>query len=266
MRDLNTLKPHHRDAIQAFSSYIRQKSKYLALIIGGSIAKGFEREDSDIDVMLVVSEEDYRRFSKKNKLLYYTNQFCNYPGGYIDGKIISEEYLKLVAKQGSEVARSAFIGAWIEFSKIPNLDLILQRIPVYPKHEKEAKIEKFYAQFEYNKWTLDDAFKLNNKYLINRAISDLILFGGRLILAHNEILYPYHRWFMKSLEQAPEKPQNFIKILNSVLDFPTQENIQKLYESIKNFRAWKTSQYWSFIFMRDTELAWINGNAYIGDI
>ncbi|MFX0010131.1 MAG: nucleotidyltransferase domain-containing protein [Candidatus Hermodarchaeota archaeon] len=266
MRDINTLKPHHREAIKRFCEYVRKGNKYLALIIGGSIAKGFEREDSDIDVMLIVSEEDYQRSLKRNKLIYYSNQFCDYPGGYIDGKIISVDFLKLLVERGSEVARSAFIGAWIEFSRIPELESILEQITVYPKEKKEEKIEKFYAQFEYNKWAINDAFRLNNKYLLSRCIDDLILYGGRLILAHNETLYPYHRWFMRVLGDVPEKPKNFIELTKNLLEFPTSENIQRFYDAIKSFRDWKTKQYWPFIFMRDTELAWINGNTYIGDI
>ncbi len=266
MRDISTLKQHHYDGIKKFSNYISQKSNYLALIIGGSIAKGFERENSDIDVMLVVSDEEFQRKLKRNRLIYYSEQFCDYSGGYIDGKIISEGYLKLVDERGSEVARSAFVGAWIEFSKIPHLQDILKNIPIYPKNEKQDKIEKFYAQFEYNKWAIDEALKLNNKYLLNRCISDLILFGGRLILAHNEILYPFHRWFIRTLEDAPEKPNNFIENLNILLESPSSENVQKFYDSIKTFTEWKSKQFWPFIFMRDTELAWIEGKTYIGDI
>ncbi|MFW9949255.1 MAG: nucleotidyltransferase domain-containing protein [Candidatus Thorarchaeota archaeon] len=266
MRDINTLRSHHREAIIKFSEYISQDNKYMALIVGGSIAKGYERENSDIDIMLVVSDEDFQRYQRQNKLLYYANQFCNYPGGYIDGKIISENYLRLVAERGSEVARSAFIGAWIEFSKIDKLNEILQKIPIYPKHEKEEKIEKFYAQFEYNKWAIDDALKLKNDYLLERCVADLILFGGRLVLARNEILFPYHRWFMKTLENVPEKPNNFIKLIKDLLEYPSHETVQNFYDSIKLFMDWKPRQHWSFTFMRDTELAWIDGKAYIGDI
>jgi predicted nucleotidyltransferase len=266
MRDISTLKTHHREAIKKFSNHINQNNNYLALIIGGSIAKGYERDNSDIDVMLIVSEEDFQRYLRRNRLIYYTDQFCNYPGGYIDGKIISEGYLRLVAEKGSEVARSAFIGSWIEFSKIPELESLLKTIPVYPKHEKQDKIEKFYAQFEYNKWAIEDALKLNNKYLLNRCVADLILFGGRLILAYNEILYPYHRWFLRTLEGAPEKPNDLIKNLNDLLESHTSVNVQKFYDSIKTFREWKSKQMWPFTFMRDTELAWIEGKTYIGDI
>lgn len=266
MRNKNTLKQHHREAIEKFSQYIIKQDKYLALIIGGSIAKGYEREDSDIDVMLVVSDQDYQRYLKRNKLLYYTNQFCDYPGGYFDGKIISEDYLKLVAERGSEVARSAFVGAWVEFSKIPELDKTLEKIPVYPINKKEEKIEKFYAQFEYNKWAIDDALKLKNDYLLKRCVADLILFGGRLVLARNETLFPYHRWFMKALENVQEKPNGFIKLIKDLLECPNYENVQNFYDSIKLFMDWKPKQYWPFTFMRDTELAWIDGKAYIGDI
>jgi len=42
----------------------------LALIIGGSVAKGLERDDSDIDVILVVKDDYYEKQKKKRRLLY----------------------------------------------------------------------------------------------------------------------------------------------------------------------------------------------------
>ena len=260
------MKPHHKKAIELLTENLKKKKRFLALIICGSVAKGVERDDSDIDVVIVVSDEDFERRKKRNNIFYYTTQFCEYEGGYIDGKVVDLQFLKDVAEKGSEPARDAFRDSFIAFSKIPELEEILKKIPVYQKHEKEEKIGKFWAQFEYAKWALEEAEKRKDKYFINRCAADLILFVGRLILAHNEILFPFHKLFMISLRNAPEKPNNLMNLIDKFLEEKNSSNAQAIYDAIKDFSDWIKTPFWSIRFMRDVEWAWLEGKAAIGDI
>lgn len=50
---------HHEQTIQNIPASLQQDARVLALILGGSIAHGFERPESDVDVLIVLSEEDY---------------------------------------------------------------------------------------------------------------------------------------------------------------------------------------------------------------
>ena len=49
--------PHHREAVKELISIFREKEGVIALVFGGSVAKHMEREDSDIDAMVIVTEE-----------------------------------------------------------------------------------------------------------------------------------------------------------------------------------------------------------------
>ena len=260
------MKPHHKKAIEKLIKSLRENEKYLAIIITGSVAKGEEREDSDIDFILVVTDEEYEKRKKRSRFIYFDTQFCDYPGGYVDGKIVNLQFLKLVAERGTEPARDAFRGSWIAYSKLPELEEILRKIPIYQKNEKAEKIQSFISQFEIAKWYIGEAERRNDKYLLNRIATDLVLFGGRLILAHNEILYPYHKLFMNALKKAPEKPDNLIQLIDTLLDEPASINAQAFYDAIKDFRNWKLRGIPNNQFMIDTELAWIDGKPYIGDI
>jgi len=260
------LKSHHKEAIDKLVEEFKDNSRYLAVLIVGSIAKGMERDDSDIDIILVVSDEEYEKRKRRNRLVYFETRFCNYPGGYIDGKIINLEFLKLVAERGSEPARDAFRDAIIGFSKIPNLESLIKKITLYQKEEKSDKLRKFYAQFEIANWFIKEAERRVDNYLLTRAITDLILFGGRLILAHNEILYPFHKLFMNELKNASEKPDNLIQLIDTLLEERNTKNAQALYDAIKNFRKWDIKEFAPVRFMLDTELAWIEGKIYVGDI
>ncbi|MHA2399787.1 MAG: nucleotidyltransferase domain-containing protein [Promethearchaeota archaeon] len=260
------MRPHHKLAIEKLVESIKQDERFLALIIGGSVAKGMEREDSDIDVTLVATDEEFEKRKKRSMYLYYETKFCDYPGGYIDGKVVNLEFVKTVAERGSETARDAFRESWIAYSKIPELEDLLKRIPVFQKEEKEEKIAKFLAQFETANWMITEAERRNDEYLLTRAVTDLILFGGRLILEHNEILYPFHKLFMQTLEKAPDKPENLMRLINTLLKKKNSENAKTLFDAIKGFKKWHSSEFWAIRFLIDSEWAWIDGKPYVGDL
>jgi len=230
------MKPHHKRAIEKLTEHFKQDERYLALIITGSVAKGKERDDSDIDFVLVVTDEEFVKRKKRNRFSYFDTQFCDYPEGYVDGKIVNLQFLKMVAERGTEPARDAFGDAWIAFSKIPELEDILSIIPVYQVEEKAGKIQSFIAQFEIAYWYIGEAERRNDKYLLNHAATNLVLFGGRLLLAHNEILFPFHKLFMGVLEKAPQKPETLLKLINNLVSEPNSQTAKDFYDCIKKFK------------------------------
>ena len=260
------MKQHHKKAIEKLTESLKEDNRYLALIITGSVAKGEERDDSDIDFILVVSDEEYEKRKRRNRIIFFDTQYCDYPGGYVDGKIVNLQFLKVVAERGSEPARDAFRDAWIAFSKIPEIEEILNKIPVFQKSEKAEKIQSFLAQFEIANWYIGEAERRKDKYLLMRAATDLILFGGRLILAHNEIIYPFHKLFMNALIRVPEKPEKLIELIEALLSEPSSKNAQAFYDAVKSFKKWRIRGIPNVQFMLDTELAWLERKPYIGDI
>jgi predicted nucleotidyltransferase len=261
------MRPHHERTIQRLAEHFSKQEECLAVIVGGSIAKGLEREDSDVDVMLVVTDEAYRERWERNELFYITAEFCDYPGGYVDGKIVNLGYIAAAAERGNEITRAAFKGAFVVHSKIDGMEEIVKKIPEYQVHEKREKIQSFYAQFECAYWYLGEAIRWNDRYLLNHAVSQLILYGGRLILAHNEILYPYHKFLMTELRRAPEKPENLMQLIEALLEEPNAENARAFYDAIKGFRFWNEAwEAWQTRYLKDTELAWLDNRAFIGDI
>lgn len=260
------MRAHHKRAIEKLVESIKQDERFIALIIGGSVAKGMEREDSDIDVILVATDEEFSKRKRRNVFLYYEKKFCDYPGGYIDGKVVDLKFLEVVAERGSEPARDAFRDAYVAYSKIPELENLLKKIPVFQKEEKLEKISKFYAQFECANWIIKEAERRNDDYLLTRGITDLILFGGRLILEYNEVLYPFHKLFMQTLEKARDRPENLMQQINTLLKDNNSTNAQALFEAIKNFRKWEVREFWAIRFIMDTEWAWLDGKPYVGDL
>jgi predicted nucleotidyltransferase len=134
---------HHQDTINNVIKKMKENSSVLALIIGGSIVHGFAKEDSDVDIMIVVSEEEYETKYRENNLTYWEKDSCTYENGYVDGKYISMDFMKKVSKHGSEAARFAFKDAFVAYSKIEGVEQILQEITRYPKELKADKMKRF---------------------------------------------------------------------------------------------------------------------------
>lgn len=258
--------PHHRAAIERLTEAIRDDDRFRALIIGGSIAKGLAREDSDVDAVLVAAEGERSPLGAATVAAYYRTDLCDYPGGYIDGKIVDLAFVRDVADRGSEVARSAFAGAWIAYSEIDELEGLLERIRAYPSDERDAKLASFLAQVECAKWHIGEAERRDDRYLLHTYATRMVLFVGRMLLAHNGQLYRYHKWLMHDLAALPEKPDGIMDLLQRMVGSPNSAAAAELWDCITGYREWPAApEGWAARYIYDTEMAWRHREVPIED-
>src|SRR3954469_2843957 len=123
---------HHKESIQRFLDIYSPDTAILAILLGGSIAHGFAKPESDIDVTLIVEEAEYLKRKSQNKLAFSLWDVCIYPGGYIDCKVVSIEFIRKIIHRGSEPARYAYKNNVILASKIDNLVEILADVAKFP--------------------------------------------------------------------------------------------------------------------------------------
>ena len=114
------MQAHHRAVVDRLVERFGEDPRFPAMLVGGSIAKGWEREDSDVDVIMLATDEEYQRRKPERAFHYFTTDVCDYPGGYVDGKILDWQFLVEVAERGSEPARSAFVGAIVAYRGVPS--------------------------------------------------------------------------------------------------------------------------------------------------
>jgi len=260
------MRPHHERAIRLLTEHFAQDPDCLAVIIGGSIAKGIERDDSDVDAMLLVTDERFRAQRAHGRLFYITGDFCDYPGGYIDAKYIDRAYLEAAAERGNEITRAAFTGALVTHAKVDWLDPLLARIAVFQPGERADKIAAFFAQFQCAYWYATEALRRGDRYLLTRSVADLVLFAGRLVLEHNGVLYPYHKHLLAALAGVADAPPGLAGMIDDVLARPDAATVDALYRAVMAFRAWdEGGQPWNERFLEDTEHAWLDGREPIAD-
>jgi predicted nucleotidyltransferase len=261
------MEPHHSQTIQNVKEYFQRDPHVLAVLLSGSLAHGFQTSTSDVDIMIFIAQENYQMRFQAGQLTFFNTDLSTYAGGYVDGKYLSLDFVKQALKKGSDPARFAFEGARVLFSRIEGFEEEICRIAEYPIAEKTERIQRFHAQLEAWYWYCGEALKKGNQYLLGTAVSKLILFGGRLILTHNEMLYPYHKWFLKVLEQAKEKPPALMASIHALTEAPTMENIEVFYQKVKTFQAWNENpQGWGAQFMLDSELNWMAGKTPVDDL
>ncbi|MDJ0709011.1 MAG: nucleotidyltransferase domain-containing protein [Woeseiaceae bacterium] len=260
------IRDHHQRAIDRLADAYRDDPDFLALIIGGSVAKGHARDDSDVDFLIVATDENFEQRMASRDLFINRRDLCDYEGGFVDGKIVNLAYLRDVADKGNEPSRASFTGAFVAYSHIPELDTLLKRIPVYPDTGHEERLRAFYSMTFIQHWLFHEAARHENRYTLTRAASQLTLFAGRLILAHNRTLFPYHKWLPRVLESVPEKPADFMRLFNNLLESPSGARASALFEQVRDFRDWGVSDLDAYTwFMTDVEWSWMSGKTPMED-
>ena len=257
--------PHHLQALDRVTASFSADPNVLGILLVGSIAHGFAREDSDVDIMLVVPDAQYAERAKAGTLTAVDFELCSYDGGYIDIKYVCPDLMARVGTDGSEPARFAFEGAQMAFSRDTRIAQLLAPIARYPVERKADNLRRFFAQLKAWRWYCDEALRHDNRYLLSRAVNNLVLFGGRLVLAQNETLYPSHKWFMRVLSEVEHKPEGVMAMIAELLASPEAGAISRFYDAICGFADWPDGN-WSHQFVMDSELNWTTGHTPVEDL
>ncbi len=257
---------HHQQAIERLRDRLEPDPDNLALLIIGSVGRGEAHERSDLDCMLIVTDDEYERREAAGTLLLTADDLCAYPDGHAGAGLVRLQFVHDVAMRGAEPARFAFIGTIIAFSRIPHLDQLIARIPRYPEHQRTEKMMSFVSQLPVHLSYMRLAEYSRNPYLLAQCAVEIVLFGGRLILAHNRMLYPNRKLFLRELERAPDKPYGLIELATTLLEHPGIRSASAFCETILEFADWPQPPEGSMArFQHDRELQWWWGTPTLAD-
>jgi len=259
---------HQQQAIEFITQRFADDPQVLGLLLSGSIAHSLHSPESDVDLNIVVSQEEFDRRLAETRCTFYEPCGQFYPDGYYDGKFITLDYLKAVAEKGNEPSRFALHDAKILFDKTGEIAKLQEAIGDYDKIDVPGNTKRFVTQLEGWNWFCGEALRKNNRYLLNLSVTKLVLFGGRLILMENRILFPYHKWFLRILADAPKKPEGLMQAIDQVINDPTRQHIEHFYQMARNYRPWDVGPdfSWGANFMNDVELRWLLGEEMVENL
>lgn len=241
----------------------------VALLLGGSLAHGFASEFADIDFITVVTPEDYARRRATGRLTHAAREPCTYPGGYVDGKFVDLAFLREVAARGSEPARYAFADARFVIERDASVRPLVDEIVRYPIEGLTDRMQRFAAQLLAWQWYFAQGLEKDSAYLQQLAAHKLVLFSCRLVLAHNRLLYPYHKWMLRVTATAPDRPSTLMDDLDALLAAPSTESIDAHVRGLLEFVGIDHTELasgWGGYFLADNELTWRDGTTPIDDL
>ena len=204
----------------------------IGLILAGSLANDTGNNNSDIDIFVVVSDEEYaKRRIVKNYFCGTLFEQSNYPV-YIDGKIINKDYLKRVSTEGNECVKNTFLKTKLLFSKDREITESLKNIDK-TNYQKSENIKKFYSLMKNYKNKADD--DVANILQVKHSIFNTVFFACRLILEHNNIYYPCLKNMEKEIINCKYKPQRFIENMHELLNTYSFDELEIFYKTTEEY-------------------------------
>ncbi|MNN59078.1 hypothetical protein D3C81_1741690 [compost metagenome] len=95
----------------------------------------------------------------------------------------------------------------------------------------------------------------------------MVLFGGRLILAYNEKLFPYQKWFLRVLDSCENKRDLLMEKLGALVEKKGLAEVEAFQSAVDGFCEWNTSgRRWPNLFLYDSEWKWMYGEPPVADL
>ncbi len=256
----------HRQIIDRMTQRYRADPAVLALIVIGSVARGDAHEHSDVDAIAILTDEAYARYEASGASSLSAEELSGADGTEPGAAIRDRAYLRAAAEHGPEPTRYAFIHTIVPFSRDPRIERLIGEIPGYPEHEREGKLASFASQLPVHLAYLRLGDYSEDPYLLTDTAHELALFGGRLLLAHNRLLYPGRKHFLRQLERAPQKPDRFMWLLRRLLRQPCIPTAEAFCEAVLGFQPWpRPAEGTGARYVRDRDLAWLHGPPSLGE-
>ena len=224
---------HHRESIEKLKEYFSGREGVIAVILDGSIVKGTARPDSDVDAVVVVTEEAYAALKAENRLAEVIPGHCTYPQGYFDVKYKTKEILRRAAGYASEPTRSAFEKAVVLFSADDEIAPLIEKIAAYPEDTFEVKLNCFCANLQLNRGYFLGCVQKDNAYMRAHLAQEIVYSVYRLILLENRKLFPCNRRLEEAVRACKKRPADVLELGAAFLKEVTEETCTRFVEAFR---------------------------------
>jgi len=139
---------HHEDTLGAYVRRVKADPNAIAVIVVGSVARGTERPDSDVDVYLVVPDDVFDSAIATNRVIFVESSDAKYPGGYVDVKLATVAFLDAAAERGDDPVRASFEDAGLPGSATVTTSLGgSPRSPCFHRRSGKAELYRSSPRF-----------------------------------------------------------------------------------------------------------------------
>jgi len=248
---------HHDRAVERYLARETEREDTLAVVLTGSVARGTERPDSDVDLYLLVTEDRWAEAYAAERLMYTEQDGIDYDGGYFDVKLATLSYLDDAADRGDDPVRDSFSASRIVFSRIDDLDARIARIQPADA-EWDARVASFLAQARlHGGYFLQQAHASGDQLLLRHASVHLATSAARALLAANRVMFPGPKYLSALVAGLDRKPHGFDALLTAAITDPAPDTADALLASLEAFTGDLLPRDRTLSrFVLDNELAW----------
>ena len=258
---------HHEESLEIMRRYFEEKPEVIALIFGGSVAKGNERPDSDLDAMVVIEDAAYEERVHTRTAVETISGLCTYEGGYFDVKYMTKDYLRAAADHASEPTRNAFVGCRVLFSRDPEIEGIVARIPVFQEREREEKMLSFYADFSLNYHYFLKGCKPDG-YMLLHAVGEVIYSVYRMALQEHGVLFPCNRRLEETVAKLSPETAELARLGRALAESQSMEDCDRFVACFQRLTSWRPPEDYSEVltaYTRDFEQWWMSPRPNINE-
>jgi hypothetical protein len=250
----------HDDTIQGYVASVEDRADVVGVVVVGSVARGVPREDSDVDVYLVVTDEAYADARARGRIAAVSQDGVTYPGGYVDIKLASPGYLTAAIANADDPTRSSFVGARVVLDRTGELPGWIERIVTLPEEAWVRRVAAYRAQTRlYGGYFLKQADQVDDNFLRQHSGVHLALAAGRVALAKHRRFFSGQKYLTATLAEL-ELPDRFSTAWRHVVAAPSAAVGQHLLDALA---AWlgppEPFEGQLSRFISDNELAWLHG-------
>ena len=256
---------HHEDTIAKIVTTAPTRADWRAVIVTGSVARGKERVDSDVDVSIVVDDATFAVAYETGRVSWVEHDLATYDGGYVDIKILTIDQLALVSERGDEPTRATYVGARVAWVREPALQLDLERlidgIGELPDDEwrrrEESGIAFFRLQVEY---FAPHAIAVGDTFLLHHSAVHAVSGAARALLARHRKLFMSNKYVSSTMPTLPGVPTEWTSLSTALLESPGTETFAAFRDMVEGAAPWTLpTDGTGGRFIADNELAWLTG-------
>lgn len=193
---------HHERAIAAFAERAAGRD-VIGVVIVGSVARGTERADSDVDLYEVVDDAAFDLARARGELARVETDLADWPGGYLDLKLVSPTLLARAAREADDATRASFVGARVVLDRAGDLAATIAAIVSPADEHFDALVDSFGAQFALHAdYFLAHGREHKDAPLAASAAVHAAFAAGRMALAAERVLFRGPKYLSAQLRDA----------------------------------------------------------------
>jgi hypothetical protein len=250
---------HHEETIAGFVDFRTGSPDTLGVVVVGSVARGDERVDSDVDVYVVLTDAAYAAAERAGAVAYVSRAGVTYDGGYVDVKLASPSYLRAAADHGDDPTRASFDRAQVRLDRTGDLTALIGRMTELPEGAWAHRVHAYRAQLAlYGQYFLRQAYDRHDRFLLQHSATHAALSAGRCALAQSHRLFRGQKYLTGDLTSLDDLPEGFFTAWMALLTEPTPDAADRLVAVIDGWLgAPLTLDEALSAFIVGNELAWL---------